>query len=162
MFYRRFGRILPVVAALRRRHFAFLVCAAVEEVSERDRGDRVKCTAKDHFVKMRKNGEKGFKIAVADGLLLYYDKFSFYSQKVKVGGGGGRRHESRSPIRWMFRVITTRRLCKKAELFRMLLLPSQGYRRTKRTKMGIRQSGFLNGTFDLAETYSFKVDSVSS
>jgi glutathione S-transferase len=82
MFYRRFGRILPVVAALRRRHFAFLVCAAVEEVSERDRGDRVKCTAKDHFVKMRKNGEKGFKIAVADGLLLYYDKFSFYSQKV--------------------------------------------------------------------------------
>ncbi|CAH1367370.1 unnamed protein product [Tenebrio molitor] len=31
---------------------------------------------------MSKNGEVGFKIAVADGLLLYYDQFSFYSQKV--------------------------------------------------------------------------------
>jgi hypothetical protein len=85
------------------------------------RGDRVECIAKDYFLKMSKNGEVGFKIAVADGLLLYYDQFSFYSQKVKVGGGGGRRHESGSPIRrWMFCAIMGRRLCKKVKFFWVL------------------------------------------
>src|SRR5699024_2163127 len=84
MFYRRLKRILPVVFALRRRHVAFLVCAVADEVSvSADRGDLVKCTtAKNHFVKMRK--EEGFKVELSDGLLLYYDRFSFYSQKVKM------------------------------------------------------------------------------
>ncbi|RZC37886.1 ganglioside-induced differentiation-associated protein 1, partial [Asbolus verrucosus] len=85
MFYRQFKRILPVVAALRNRQLAFLIVAAAEEVNESDRGDRVKCTSKN-AIKMRQAEEKSdmarFKLEVSDGLLLYYDRFSFYSQKV--------------------------------------------------------------------------------
>lgn len=82
MFYRRLKRTLAVVSALRsRRHpcyrfSAFFVCTAAGFDSKNPGAD----PAGRRSAEMEK--EEAFKIEISDGLLLYYDRFSFYSQKV--------------------------------------------------------------------------------